>query len=453
MSMPKVGARIQIGKDRATVMYTGTVEGTTGEWLGIEWDDPTRGKHDGLHQGTRYFSCRHAKSGSFVRYHAQKVVTGTTFMKALKERYTTEDDFTTVKGEKYEKDKDIGELYFGGNKQIVVETYGFEKILRAQRGLSGLTVVGLAEQCVAWAGPPGEISEAELAIEDLDLSRDLIADWKTVSEITSQLGSLMILRINQSRLSAPPREGLCLGNLRTLSLIQTGTTWKEIDALAEQLPLLQDLQLGSNGISELGTMRGLQNLVSLNLEENHIADWSQVATLGALPKLEVLFLNDNELKSVEYIRDTFKQLRFLRLENNQISNMSSLDALDGYPSLTKLRCKANPMFSGLTPELETTQIVGRIGRLTTVNGNTVTRRERVDLERFYLKSCTVDGVTHEAIGVLHPRYATLCQRRPTERAKEPIDDGSIDTTHRDGHGSGITSQALERSTTYKGKYQ
>lgn len=54
-------------------------------------------------------------------------------MKALKDRYTVEDSLTTVKGETYDKTKDIGELYFGGNKQIVVETYGFEKILREQR--------------------------------------------------------------------------------------------------------------------------------------------------------------------------------------------------------------------------------------------------------------------------------------------------------------------------------
>lgn len=58
MTMPKVGARIQIGKDRATVLYVGEIEGTKGEWLGIEWDDPTRGKHDGLFQDTRYFNCQ-----------------------------------------------------------------------------------------------------------------------------------------------------------------------------------------------------------------------------------------------------------------------------------------------------------------------------------------------------------------------------------------------------------
>ena len=29
-----------------------------GIWIGVEWDDPSRGKHDGVHEGHRYFSTR-----------------------------------------------------------------------------------------------------------------------------------------------------------------------------------------------------------------------------------------------------------------------------------------------------------------------------------------------------------------------------------------------------------
>ena len=33
----------------------GEVDGTEGEWLGVEWDREGRGKHDGTHKGTTYF--------------------------------------------------------------------------------------------------------------------------------------------------------------------------------------------------------------------------------------------------------------------------------------------------------------------------------------------------------------------------------------------------------------
>lgn len=31
-----------------------------GEWYGIEWDDHTRGKHDGTNEGVSYFECKYA---------------------------------------------------------------------------------------------------------------------------------------------------------------------------------------------------------------------------------------------------------------------------------------------------------------------------------------------------------------------------------------------------------
>ncbi|KAI9320847.1 CAP Gly-rich domain-containing protein [Dichotomocladium elegans] len=69
MTAIQVGDRIQIAENLATVRFVGLVEGTKGEWLGIEWDDPKRGKHDGTHQGTRYFtSTRQATSSPFLAH-------------------------------------------------------------------------------------------------------------------------------------------------------------------------------------------------------------------------------------------------------------------------------------------------------------------------------------------------------------------------------------------------
>ena len=55
-TMVTVGERIQVKDDFATVRFVGLVDGSKGEWLGVEWDDPARGKHDGSHNGKRYFT-------------------------------------------------------------------------------------------------------------------------------------------------------------------------------------------------------------------------------------------------------------------------------------------------------------------------------------------------------------------------------------------------------------
>lgn len=57
-SLPVVGDRISYMGHLGAVKFVGNVEKTTGIWLGVEWDNPERGKHDGMKDGKRYFSCR-----------------------------------------------------------------------------------------------------------------------------------------------------------------------------------------------------------------------------------------------------------------------------------------------------------------------------------------------------------------------------------------------------------
>lgn len=77
---------------KATVRYLGPVAAAKNKneiWLGVEWDDKSRGKHDGscvddegkLH---RYFECAYG-AGSFVK--PSKVFSGKSLNEALRERY------------------------------------------------------------------------------------------------------------------------------------------------------------------------------------------------------------------------------------------------------------------------------------------------------------------------------------------------------------------------------
>lgn len=48
-----VGQRIIVEKWKATVRYIGEVHGQKDIWVGLEWDDKSRGKHDGSTGGSR----------------------------------------------------------------------------------------------------------------------------------------------------------------------------------------------------------------------------------------------------------------------------------------------------------------------------------------------------------------------------------------------------------------
>ena len=86
----QIGSRVLVApeNDVATVRYVGAVAGTDGEWVGVEFDTAGRGKHDGMHQGVRYFACSAAagaQAASFVRPH--KLRRGVTLLEALVTKY------------------------------------------------------------------------------------------------------------------------------------------------------------------------------------------------------------------------------------------------------------------------------------------------------------------------------------------------------------------------------
>lgn len=61
MTSDAIGRRVEVNGERATVCFSDIVPPVAGLWLGVECDNPERGKHDGSHEGTVYFKCRHPK--------------------------------------------------------------------------------------------------------------------------------------------------------------------------------------------------------------------------------------------------------------------------------------------------------------------------------------------------------------------------------------------------------
>ncbi len=85
-ALPAVGTRVLVEPDGdiATVRFCGDVAGTDGAWVGVEFDALGRGKHDGTHEGVRYFACAPGV-GAFVRPH--KLRPPTTLLQALRTKY------------------------------------------------------------------------------------------------------------------------------------------------------------------------------------------------------------------------------------------------------------------------------------------------------------------------------------------------------------------------------
>jgi len=58
IQISSAGDRISVNGAYGTVLYVGAVQGTKGTWLGVDWDEAARGKHDGSKDGINYFATR-----------------------------------------------------------------------------------------------------------------------------------------------------------------------------------------------------------------------------------------------------------------------------------------------------------------------------------------------------------------------------------------------------------
>lgn len=409
-----IGDRIQVGDSRGTVLYVGTVPPTKGVWLGIDWDDPLRGKHDGTYDGVRYFQARYETSGSLVRL--EKVLEGQSIISAIQERYGGSDQLMDSK-EREEIQKAINAPLF--------EMVGFEKISELQSSFESLTVVGVREHRVKSAGEPGQLRRMCPNVVELDLSRNLFNSWLTVHQITSQLPKLSVLELSENRLSYKDCKTSELKsgfeNLEFLVLSKVEYTWQDLLYCAEMWPQLERFQASFNAITSLSIPPPhiFYKLRILSLEGNNIMSWSEVEKLGDLPKLEVLNIAHIGLKSISLPTPNtlFQELKYILLSGNFINNWESISELDKLPRLEELSFRNNPILDGVSRETSRQILIARIARLKMLNTQEIPEEERRGAEIDYLKDngrmwleTALDPKGRTAFNTLHPRYAELVQK-------------------------------------------
>lgn len=186
------------------------------------------------------------------------------------------------------------------------------------------------------------------ALQTLCLQSTCIGNWKTVSDIVTQIPSLKNLDLRSNRLQLQPDENLQFPNLETLIMNACGISeWNEVLAIARMCPNLREYSLKQNDIREIGdnSVEAFPKLEVLIISENLIEDFNEVLKLKDVPVLKELLVNDNKIKEVklpncdhnERLNDIFKTLESLNLRHNLIENeVQMFNELDKLPALTRL---------------------------------------------------------------------------------------------------------------------
>ncbi|GAQ82810.1 tubulin-specific chaperone E [Klebsormidium nitens] len=416
----QVGQRIRSSDAdgfKGTVRYVGPVAGQQGTWIGIEWDDLERGKHDGEAGGVKYFHVEQPGAGSLVRSH--KIQAGITLVQALRARYKP--------SEEAERTEDSKEMYIMSvrNRPMPVVLVGLDKIQQEQGRLERLQQAALIDAGVDSAGQPGEIGATAKNIEELDLTGNLLHSWTVIGQIVSELPKLRVLNLSRNRLTASldnlatSSTAPVFSGLTTLVLNNSGITWASVTALGPSLSSIRELHLCGNGIQDFGTgpIENLPSLELLDLEDNKIRRWEDVLKLSALRSLTSLFLSGNELTDVRYLQASeahgapsgnlpFQGLQCLLLGRNQLSEWASIDSLDRFPSLQEVRLTDNPLTDARGGTAARYMLIARIGGLTCLNGSNISARERRDSEVRYVRHVIAQQLEGKEDSE-HPRFEAL----------------------------------------------
>ncbi|KAH7841044.1 hypothetical protein Vadar_024881 [Vaccinium darrowii] len=417
----RIGQRVHSAADSrriGTVKYSGPVEGYSGKWVGVDWDNGD-GKHDGSLNGVRYFHSKSEKSASFVRPH--NLSAGITLLQALEIRY---------KSISTKEEEDEMYVFSASNRRVSVQLLGKDKIQDKLSRFEELAGASLSYLGVSSSGPPCQISVTVPNLKELDLTGNLLSDWKEVGAICEGLPALVALNLTHNLMAHDIMRLPQLRNIRVLVLNNTGIKWMQVEMLKCSLPAIEELHLMGNNLNAItppssDTVQGFDSLRILNLEDNCIADWNEILKLCQLKSLEQLHLNKNSINHLWYpeydtVNDQlscesaensyrpFQNLHCLLLGGNNIEDLASVDSLNSFPHLKDIRLSENQIADPSKGGLPRFVLIARLAQVKVLNGSEVSCRERKDSEIRYVR--LVMSKLHdrpEEIMRLHPRFLEL----------------------------------------------
>lgn len=384
-------------------------------WLGIEWDDVTRGRHNGTVEGCKYFETSQGlTNGSLLK--ADKANFGINIYDGILLRYfnkksteseNKENKTVNEKGIQVEYDEDA---YFETVRKFKkkVEFLGFDKIWKKINDLKNLEELSLPECLISDLGPDGALEKLLPKMKNLSLEGNLIYDWNQIYMIGKELKSLEWLSLSNNRLSEPeeiteqkkifinsndtyidvPPLGNVFLNLKTIILINLGLTWKTLNKILPGLLNVESLVLCYNQCNDFENLKfsgkDFPNLLFLNVEGNGLESFEGLKTFKDAPKLERLIVSKNKIKELGDVSG-FQSLKQFIIEENEISDFRLFSQLNKFGSVQNLRVTKNPVYNRFTALHIRQRAIAEIKSLNQANGSELKKLERKDCEIYYLR--------------------------------------------------------------------
>ncbi|TXT10560.1 hypothetical protein VHUM_02065 [Vanrija humicola] len=378
----------------------GAASSTT--WLGVEYDDPAHGKgHDGVYKGEQVFQTRQTGAGAFIKYAPGVLLSGTTLIEAVQERYgplvPSDADADAQSSAPGADDVVLG----SSNAAIVVEAPNLDGVRRRIGQLERRKEIGFEGEWVAGLGGSAEerrvFKERLAGVRTLDLSRNLVPTWAVMADIVAHLTGLKSLILNHSRTICEPdlddeqRALLCevFRGITELHLGNAAISWAEALDIGSVFPSLEVLFLNDDARlvsldrrADQDVGRCLPQLKTLSLDNCPLGDWEAIgAELVQLPSLEALNLSSVPITTIAPpATPPLAHLTLLVLSDSRITAWRDIDALNLWTSgkLEQLRISFVPREAAASASVisgdarvDRSFLIAKLPSLTTLNGSQV----------------------------------------------------------------------------------
>ncbi|CAF0886026.1 unnamed protein product [Brachionus calyciflorus] len=368
-----VGKLISFNQSTGLIKYVGPLEGAIENeiWYGIEWKDPSRGKHDGSYKGKRYFTTRHPTGGSFVK--PNKVDFGVSIWEAIEDKYFK--DETALRNHN-ETDKNEDSLLYNN----------FDA---KERGMK-INCISIAQSKISSTHGVDKINEHFPKLIEIELEDNLFYSWSQIFDILDQVKTLKIINISDNILEYDENDQRTYENITGLIINKMNYDWNNVCRILKHFPNVIELKTCFNSITKIDNIDipCLDKLTILDLESNKIIEWKNLLKLGEFKNLQVLYANDIQLSEIvfddcdfNYKTKYFPNLKILALNDNRINNWDSINQLHKLKSLEELRLKSNPLCETEKSETFRQMIIAKIGNLRVVNRTQIERKDRIGDER------------------------------------------------------------------------
>lgn len=321
-------------------------------------------------------------------------------------------------------------VYFS-NKQA--EEVGFDKFAARQKRLQGIRILSLDGMRLRHVLADDSVEADEVrtfcaGITDLDVSGNLFESFEEVERLCALLPALQSLVLDRNRFGIGGSGGCAsLTGLRAISLSGILLTAEEVSAIVSTLPRLESLTVEDNHFSG-GIQLNLGVLVStLSLADNKLRTLSGISIVGG--NVKSLVVKKNAISSIGASPPATQTLRSLDLSSNALHDWSQIDSIaTAYPHLTSLRTTNTPLFA-ISPTQSATDAfmltVARLPHLQTLNHSTISEKDRLNAEAFYLSHIGTElsrnaPEAEPQILARHPRYqALVAEYGPPTIKREP----------------------------------